>query len=102
MLDNLHKQTCTLKMMLAGLGMVVSPPACRYSHKLKQMNADFNEMAGVMGYTSSNKIFLTSSFVYSSLVGRHFHIQNLQDLALASDVVLHYMMHYFDKSFNAC
>lgn len=101
MLDKLHAETCTLKMRLVALGMALSPPACIHQNKLKQMHADFIEMAQCLNYEGPQKLLHTSKYVYGQVTGKHFHIQNIEQLSSASASVHTYMSHYFDKSPSA-
>jgi len=98
MLDKLHAETCTLKMRLISLGLALAPPACIYQNKLKQIHADFYEMAFHIGYRGPKELMRTSHYVFLHVLGLHFALHKLPDLSAASACAWRQMSHYFSKS----
>lgn len=58
-------------------------------------------MAQCLNYNGPKKLLDTTKYVYGKVTGKHFSIQNIEQLSSASASVHTYMSHYFDKSTRA-
>lgn len=97
MLGTLQRHSERLKMRIIALGNPLSPPGCVHTHKLKQINFDYVEMAQVLGYRGDKTLFKCAAYIYFRLLGLHFRIHNLCDFYKASSYVDDYMNHYFEN-----
>jgi len=98
MLTTLQRQTALLKMRMIALHIVLTPPGCVHTHRLKQIHHDYTEIARKMGYKGKLNLFTCASYIYFKILGTHFVIRNLCDLFKASTYVENYMNRYFENS----